>query len=65
MMNGDGTKYRIEHVYDQELVRNFIATCQDLDHVQQVAYSTYHDALTQICFKCKVIRTTIPESDII
>jgi hypothetical protein len=27
--------------------------------VQQVAYSTYHDALTQVCFTCKVIVTNM------
>ena len=28
-------------------------------HSQQVAYSTFHDALTQICFGCWKIRSTI------
>lgn len=33
--------------------------CQKDNHVQQVAYSTYHDVLTQICFTCKKIRTNM------
>ena len=64
-MSGNGDKYRIAHVFDQEMVRNFINTCQGLCHVQQVAYSTYHDALTQICYTCKTIRTTLLKSDIV
>ena len=32
-------------------------------HVQQVVYSTYHSGLTQICFGCKKIRTTIEIED--
>jgi hypothetical protein len=28
-------------------------------HMQQVCYSTFHDALTQICYGCKKIRTSI------
>ena len=39
-------------------VRNAIKLCQDIKHVQQVAYSTYHDCLTQVCFTCKTIRTS-------
>ncbi|KKM20579.1 hypothetical protein LCGC14_1644130, partial [marine sediment metagenome] len=30
----------------QESVRNVIKQCQNENHVQQVAYSTYHDCLT-------------------
>lgn len=28
-------------------------------HQQQVAYSSYHNAMTQVCFTCKKIRTNI------
>ena len=28
-------------------------------HSQQVAFSSFHDALTQICFGCKKIRSSI------
>ena len=44
---------------DMEFVRNAIKNCQEKNHIQQVAYSTYHDALTQICFTCRKIRTNI------
>jgi hypothetical protein len=28
-------------------------------HTQQAIYSTFHSALTQVCFGCKKIRSTI------
>jgi hypothetical protein len=28
-------------------------------HMQQVAYSSFHNAITQICFGCKKIRSNI------
>ena len=40
-------------------VREFINSCQLLEHTQQVAYSTYHDCLTQICFRCRRVRTNL------
>lgn len=40
-------------------LRDVIKHCQDSSHIQQVAFSTYHDALTQICFNCRVIRSMI------
>lgn len=47
-------KYFPELVYVREHIRN----CEGR-HKQQVAYSTFHDALTQICFICKKIRSNI------
>lgn len=47
-----------------EDVEKEIKECQRLKHVQQVAYSTYHNALTQICFTCKTVRTNIKEEDL-
>ena len=47
-----------EHIDTPELVRKHIQECEG-KHTQQAIYSTFHDALTQICFGCKVIRTTI------
>lgn len=41
-----------------------ITTCQKSNHIQQVAYSTYHKALTQICFTCEGIRSSIKEKDL-
>lgn len=39
-----------------EAVRGHIRMCEG-KHIQQVVYSTYHDALTQICWGERVIRT--------
>jgi len=43
---------------NQEQIREHIKKCEG-KHLQQVVYSSYHDALTQICFGCKKIRTTL------
>ena len=40
-------------------VRNKIRDCQKKGHTQQVAYSTYHDCLTQICFTCNEVLTNL------
>jgi len=45
-------------------VEEYIKDCQDRNHIQQVAFSTYHHALTQICFTCKWIRTSIKREDL-
>jgi len=39
-------------------VRAAIRECEG-QHVQQVSYSTYHDALTQVCFTEGVVRTSM------
>ena len=39
-------------------VISHIQRCEG-QHRQQVCYSTYHNALTQICFDCKLIRSNI------
>ncbi len=41
-----------------EEVRKHIQDCES-KHTQQAIYSTYHDALTQVCYGCRKIRTTI------
>jgi len=45
-------------------VKDAIKNCQKKNHIQQVAFSTYHHALTQICFTCEKIRTSIQKGDI-
>ena len=45
-------------------VRLYISTCQKANHTQQVAYSTYHDSITQICFTCGLVRTNIKDERI-
>ena len=43
-------------IIPQDEVKAHIKLCEG-KHRQQVAYSSYHDALTQVCFDCKKIRT--------
>lgn len=51
-------KFQFDHIERQEDVRTHIQNCEGR-HVQQAIYSTFHDALTQICFGCLKIRSTI------
>lgn len=45
-------------------VKDYIKLCEG-KHIQQIAYSSYHDAFTQICFGCKRIRTSLKKDDVI
>ena len=49
---------------DEDYLRGCIKGCQERKHIQQVAFSTYHDGLTQVCFGCYAVRTTINQEDI-
>lgn len=51
--------FSLETMSDEE-VRDNIRSCEG-KHMQQVAFSTFHDSLTQICYGCKKIRTSILE----
>lgn len=51
-------KFNYKYIPHQEEVRDYIKQCEGF-HTQQAIYSTFHDALTQICYGCKMIRTTI------
>lgn len=42
----------------EKSIRVAIRKCQKSKHDQQVAFSTYHDCLTQICFSCGYVRTS-------
>ena len=44
-------------------VKDAIKECEG-KHIQQIAYSSYHDAFTQICFTCKKVRTSMREEDL-
>ena len=50
--------FEYEKFEKQEEVRKHIQECEG-KHKQQVCYSTFHDGLTQICFGCKKIRSTL------
>ena len=41
---------------EPSIIDDLIIECQDQKHVQQVAYTTYHKGMTQVCFTCKTIR---------
>lgn len=47
-----------EFVPEQADVRKHIQECEG-KHTQQAIYSTFHDALTQVCYGCLKVRTTI------
>ena len=51
-------KFEYEYVEKMEEVRKHIQECEDR-HTQQAIYSTFHDALTQVCLGCHKIRSTI------
>ena len=51
-------KFDLKLFNTMEEVRSRIQVCEG-KHKQQVCYSTFHDCLTQICFGCKKIRSSI------
>jgi hypothetical protein len=51
-------QFQYEHLDSVEEVRKHIQDCEG-HHTQQAIYSTFHDALTQVCFTEKKIRSTI------
>lgn len=51
-------KFQYEYFKNQEDVRRHIQNCEG-KHVQQVAYSTFHDGLTQVCFGCRKVRSSL------
>jgi len=51
-------KFLYEYLEKMEDVRKHIQECEG-KHTQQVAYSTFHDSLTQICFGCEKVRSNL------
>lgn len=47
-----------EYIETQEEVRKHIQECEGR-HTQQAIYSTFHDCLTQVCYGCLKVRSTI------
>jgi hypothetical protein len=45
-------------------VKDAIKECEG-KHVQQIAYSSYHEAFTQICFGCNKIRTSLKKDEVV
>ena len=54
--------FTYKNLNTQDEVRNHIRDCEGR-HSQQVAYSTFHDSLTQVCFGCRAVRTNIKICD--
>lgn len=50
--------FTYEYVPNKEDLMNQIDECEG-KHTQQAIYSTFHSALTQVCFGCQKIRSTI------
>ena len=50
--------YEYEYVPEKEELMKIIDDCEGR-HTQQAIYSTFHSALTQVCFGCKRVRSTI------
>ena len=51
-------KFDYEYIEKIEDVLKHIKSCEG-KHTQQTVYSTFHHALTQICFGCLKIRSQI------
>lgn len=56
-------KFELEFLQLDSLVKGAIKECEG-KHIQQISYSSYHDALTQVCFGCKKIRTSLKREDL-
>lgn len=50
--------FTYEHIPEKETLMKQIDNCEGV-HTQQAIYSTFHSALTQVCFGCKKVRSTI------
>ncbi len=50
--------FTYEYIEKQEDVRKHIQDCEGR-HTQQAIYSTFHDCLTQICYGCKKVRSSL------
>ena len=57
-MNNKKMVLEYEYIEKQEDIRKHIQECEGR-HTQQAVYSTFHDALTQICYGCKKVRSNI------
>lgn len=45
------------------VVKDSIKRCEG-KHIQQVVYSSYHDAFTQICYGCNKVRTSLEKEEL-
>ena len=59
-MQVEQVKRNLSHEIRQKLMEQ-IDRCEGV-HIQQAIYSTFHSALTQVCFGCQKVRSTIKRS---
>ena len=59
----DNDRFMVLRFHTKKQVEDNIEKCEG-KHIQQVVFSTYHKALTQICFGCGVIRTSLNKEEI-
>lgn len=57
-------KLKVIHFHDVNIIEKFIKRCNGNNHIQQTSYSENHQALTQICFTCKVVVTSMKKEDV-
>ena len=50
--------FEYQYIPEKEDLMKIIDSCEG-QHTQQAIYSTFHSALTQVCFGCKKVRSTI------
>ena len=48
----------------EDYLRGCIKSCQEKGHIQQVCFSTYHNAITQVCFTCEAVRTSMSYDEV-
>ena len=58
MNNMEKITFEYEYYPSKDEIVEIIDRCEG-NHTQQAIYSTFHSALTQVCFGCKKIRSTI------
>lgn len=51
--------FELVHINTTGALIMFTKKCEKENHTQQAAFSTYFSGLTQVCFDCKAVRTTI------
>ena len=51
-------QFEYEYIESKQKLINQIQLCEG-KHTQQAIYSTFHNGLTQICFGCLKVRSTI------
>ncbi len=51
--------FRVDFLDMQAQVIVHTKSCNEQNHVQQIAFSVHHSAVTQVCFTCKAVRTNM------